>query len=35
MVTCFPAINPVEIAAENDTIDFEIRITEGKPAFFQ
>ena len=30
----FSTINPVEIAAENDTIDFEIRITEGKPAFF-
>ena len=30
----FSTINPVEIAAENDTIDFEIRITEGKPAYF-
>ena len=30
----FSSINPVEIAAENDTIDFEIRITEGKPAYF-
>ena len=30
----FSNVNAVEIAAENDTIDFEIRITEGKPAFF-
>ena len=30
----FSTINPVEIAAENDTINFEIRINEGKPAFF-
>ena len=30
----FSSVNAVEIAAENDTIDFEIRITEGKPAFF-
>lgn len=30
----FSSINPVEISAENDTINFEIRITEGKPAFF-
>ena len=30
----FSSINPVEIAAINDTIDFEIRIVEGNPAFF-
>ena len=30
----FSTINAVEIAAENDTINFEIRINEGKPAFF-
>ena len=30
----FSTINAVEIAAENDTINFEIRISEGKPAFF-
>ncbi len=30
----FSSINPVEVAASNDTIDFEIRIIEGKPAYF-
>ena len=30
----FSNINPVEIAAINDTIDFEIRIVEGNPAYF-
>ncbi len=30
----FSSINPVEIAAINDTIDFEIRIIEGNPAYF-
>ena len=30
----FSSINPVEVSAANDTIDFEIRISEGKPAYF-
>ena len=30
----FSNINPVELSAENDTITFEIRIVEGKPAYF-
>ncbi len=30
----FSSINPVEISAINDTIDFEIRIVEGNPAYF-
>lgn len=30
----FSTINPVETKVENDTIDFEIRITEGKLAYF-
>ncbi len=30
----FSSINPVEVAVENDTIDFEIRIREGKIAYF-
>ncbi len=30
----FSNINPVELSAENDTIAFEIRIVEGKPAYF-
>ena len=30
----FSSINPVETNVENDTIDFEIRITEGKLAYF-
>ncbi len=30
----FSTINPVEISAKNDTINFEIRIIEGKPAYF-
>lgn len=29
----FSSINPVEVSATNDTIDFEIRIIEGKEAF--
>ncbi|NAY92282.1 outer membrane protein assembly factor BamA [Muricauda sp. JGD-17] len=29
----FSSINPVEISAANDTIDFEIRIIEGKETF--
>ena len=29
----FSSINPVEVAAQNDTIDFEIRIIEGKETF--
>lgn len=29
----FSSINPVEVDVQNDTIDFEIRITEGKLAF--
>lgn len=29
----FSSINPVEIAAANDTIDFEVRIIEGKETF--
>tara|TARA_R110001632_G_scaffold190069_2_gene310652 strand:- start:3306 stop:5882 length:2577 start_codon:yes stop_codon:yes gene_type:complete len=30
----FSKINPVEVAVANDTIDFEIRIVEGKLAYF-
>ena len=30
----FSTINPVEVAVRNDTIDFEIRIREGKIAYF-
>ena len=30
----FSNINPVEVSVENDTINFEIRIVEGKPAYF-
>jgi outer membrane protein insertion porin family len=30
----FSSINPIEVSAANDTINFEIRITEGKPAYF-
>ncbi|QLE01613.1 outer membrane protein assembly factor BamA [Galbibacter sp. BG1] len=30
----FSQINPVEVSAKNDTIDFEIRIVEGKLAYF-
>lgn len=30
----FSRINPVEVAVRNDTIDFEIRIVEGKIAYF-
>ncbi|WP_298473476.1 POTRA domain-containing protein [uncultured Maribacter sp.] len=29
----FSSINPVEVSAENDTINFEIRIIEGKETF--
>ena len=29
----FSTINPVEVSAINDTINFEIRIIEGKPAY--
>ncbi len=29
----FSSVNPVEISAENDTINFEIRIVEGKETF--
>ncbi|WP_335965675.1 outer membrane protein assembly factor BamA [Galbibacter sp. PAP.153] len=31
----FSQINPVEVSAKNDTIDFEIRIIEGKLAYFE
>lgn len=31
----FSQVNAVEVSAENDTIDFEIRIIEGKPAYFR
>ena len=30
----FSSVNPVEISAVNDTINFEVRIIEGKPAYF-
>ena len=30
----FSSINPVEVSATKDTINFEIRINEGKPAYF-
>jgi outer membrane protein insertion porin family len=30
----FSRINPVEVAVHNDTIDFEVRISEGKLAYF-
>ncbi|WP_179354113.1 outer membrane protein assembly factor BamA [Winogradskyella vidalii] len=30
----FSTINPVEVSAEGNVIDMEIRITEGKPAYF-
>jgi len=30
----FSRINPVEVNVQNDTIDFEIRISEGKLAYF-
>ncbi len=30
----FSNINPVEVSADNNVIDMEIRITEGKPAYF-
>ncbi|GAA4894363.1 outer membrane protein assembly factor BamA [Flaviramulus aquimarinus] len=30
----FSSINPVEVSADNNVIDLEIRISEGKPAYF-
>jgi outer membrane protein insertion porin family len=30
----FSTINPVEVSAEGNVIDMEIRISEGKPAYF-
>ena len=30
----FSSVNAIEVSAENDTIDFEIRINEGKLASF-
>ncbi len=30
----FSTINPVEVSADNNVIDLEIRIVEGKPAYF-
>ena len=30
----FSTINPVEVSAEGNVIDLEIRISEGKPAYF-
>ena len=30
----FSTINPVEVGAANNVIDMEIRISEGKPAYF-
>jgi outer membrane protein insertion porin family len=30
----FSTINPVEVSAESNVIDLEIRISEGKPAYF-
>ncbi|MCH1384682.1 MAG: outer membrane protein assembly factor BamA [Flavobacteriaceae bacterium] len=30
----FSSVNSVEISAEKDTINFEVRIIEGKPAYF-
>ncbi|WOD45325.1 BamA/OMP85 family outer membrane protein [Hwangdonia lutea] len=30
----FSTINPVEVSADDNVIDMEIRITEGKPAYF-
>nr|WP_317173666.1 outer membrane protein assembly factor BamA [Aestuariibaculum suncheonense] len=30
----FSSINPVEVSADNNVIDMEVRITEGKPAYF-
>ena len=30
----FSNINPVEVSVLNDTINFEIRVVEGKPAYF-
>ncbi|MCF7559226.1 outer membrane protein assembly factor BamA [Sabulilitoribacter multivorans] len=30
----FSTINPVEVSADNNIIDIEVRISEGKPAYF-
>ncbi len=30
----FSTINPVEVSADGNVIDMEIRISEGKPAYF-
>lgn len=30
----FSSINPVEVSADNNVIDIEVRISEGKPAYF-
>lgn len=30
----FSTINPVEVSADNNVIDMEVRISEGKPAYF-
>ena len=30
----FSTINPVEVSADGNVIDLEIRILEGKPAYF-
>src|SRR5690606_12189876 len=30
----FSSINPVEVSADGNVIDMEIRISEGKPAYF-
>ncbi|SFC86913.1 Beta-barrel assembly machine subunit BamA [Algibacter pectinivorans] len=30
----FSSINPVEVSADNNIIDIEVRISEGKPAYF-
>ncbi|KJD32627.1 membrane protein [Tamlana nanhaiensis] len=30
----FSTINPVEVSADNNVIDIEVRISEGKPAYF-
>lgn len=30
----FSSINPVEVSADGNVIDLEIRVTEGKPAYF-
>jgi outer membrane protein insertion porin family len=30
----FSSVNPVEVSADNNVIDIEVRISEGKPAYF-